>query len=721
MWIQVFFAIHIFLHQNFSLYLFAIHTHIISIQLFILLPYLLYYNIELLLTSSPSSDDYDDVYIDDNNNLNYEDDYFETLLKPNNYMQSTACSNATSSYTNYTFPILLLIYQIGISILTSISIYYEQSIYQTSCIGTPTVQIQQRNSKLKSLIEFKLTWLNGYNTLLLVYGLILGCIALLGSNTTLYMKCYPTSWWIVWLTLLIIQFGQCFVNYTTLFALLWRVKPSTSTSTSLDQNQSTDFYQRHLDQHHHHDNIDVAEELWQNRCEGCCRLLAISTCFMFGGRGIVSHSNTTTSGEGSGGGSGGDKFYGDIARALADYFADFNDGSGGGGEEGTGLDVVPSDVGLGFVMLRHIQAQRKMVARRDALRQQQQQQVGNDQDSGGYGSRSSSYTDLYGLRNATTNAHQHNVDGTTLLFRKSTQSHQPQQDAEGGSSTQPNQAQEDDEGYSSYSRKVLCPSNNTDDYTLLEEGARFARHQLAIYTWILYYYQYPVSGTFRLIGRSIKAKIKCSSSSNSTAIQESSRRGSNSSYEPCSLDIESDGHNITNNNGSSSARLELEQEIINGDNFLHIHEATMLAHAGLEKADVAYANFEAGFYETPYCIIIDRKWKSIVLSIRGSLTLEDCVVDVLLDPCPLDALGEKYGFAGAGQHCHGGVLECTNWLHEDLLRHRVLHSLLLGDDAKYPDYTLRIVGHSLGKQKLIVHNGHRPPFAWTLGSDCEIK
>jgi hypothetical protein len=59
------------------------------------------------------------------------------------------------------------------------------------------------------------------------------------------------------------------------------------------------------------------------------------------------------------------------------------------------LDVVPSDVGLGFVMLRHIQAKQKMLARRDALRQQQQQQAdNNDGTSGGYGSRSSSSTDF---------------------------------------------------------------------------------------------------------------------------------------------------------------------------------------------------------------------------------------------------------------------------------------------------------------------------------------
>ena len=122
--------------------------------------------------------------------------------------------------------------------------------------------------------------------------------------------------------------------------------------------------------------------------------------------------------------------------------------------------------------------------------------------------------------------------------------------------------------------------------------------------------------------------------------------------------------------GSGNIQEIMNQETIVGDNFLHLHEATMLAHAKLAKSDIAYATFESGgFYETPYCIVIDRKWKSVVLSIRGSLTLEDCVVDCLLDPSPLDALGEKYGFAGSGQYCHGGVLECTNWLHEDLMRY----------------------------------------------------
>ena len=689
-----------------------------TVQLFIFVPFLLYYTIDLLLTTTAHDDDDDNVnysydndgvYNNDNNSnidwmdrdsssewetinlrrrLSNQDIYIEFNLPS---MQSQYCSNATSTYTNYNFPIFILIYLIGMSIYTSVSIWYEQRIYYTSSIGTPTLNIQLRNGPLKNLMEFKMTYLSGYNAILLVFGLCITFVYIGGE----YRQCFPTIWWIGWFILFVTQGVQCFVMGTTLFAL-WRVQPVISSTTIVTgehqlhqqhQQHQSDFYQRHLDNGAHH--AETAEELWQNRCQGCCQILAISTCFCFGGRGIVSHAA-----EG-----GGEKFYGDIARALADYFADFgNNGSGdnGSGAIATGLDVVPSDVGLGFVMLRHIQAQRKMLARRDALQQM------------GMGTYYGSNNDLPSLVMAASSPS--NRNDTTLLFRRSSTAqsdeHQQQQSTndqlEDESSSPDNhppppitQSQSaEEEPYTSFSRKVLSQSN-PDDYTLIEEGARFARHQLAIYTWILYYYQFPVSGTFRLLGRSLKAKTKCSSNDRSTtdATGSSGGRRQSSNYEPCSLDVE------LGEEGSStrlSPIVDMNQETIVGDNFLRIHEATMLAHAGLDAADIAYANFEAGFYETPYCIIIDRKWKSVVLSIRGSLTLEDCVVDVLLDPIPLDALGEKYGFDGSGQYCHGGVLECSNWLYEDLMRHKILQSLLLGENAEYPDYTLRIVGHSLG-------------------------
>lgn len=98
----------------------------------------------------------------------------------------------------------------------------------------------------------------------------------------------------------------------------------------------------------------------------------------------------------------------------------------------------------------------------------------------------------------------------------------------------------------------------------------------------------------------------------------------------------------------------------------------------------------------PYCIVIDHKWQSVVVSIRGTLSLEDCVVDVLVDPQPLDDLGNEYGFDGEGQFCHCGVLACVKLMMADLQRHKILESLLSGVGAQYSHYKLRFCGHSLG-------------------------
>jgi len=575
-------------------------------ELFIFLPYLLFYTIELTLTTSASPD--------------ANDDYFAEFDQQIQRMQTQECDNATLGYTDKTFCYLNLAYQAGMAIFCVVSLFYEQRILKLSTLGTPTRGLELRAS-LGTLIERKMTFLTALNFILLVFGL----------SSTLhflspYLYCFPKFFWIVVFILFVIQGLQCLFNITTLFSL-WRASPSTS--NVIDSEAS--FYQRHVEHTHQHDDIEMAEELWQNRCDGCCKIMAISTCFMFGGKNIVSQSA-----EG-----GVEKFYGDISRALADYF------HGSGSES---LDVVPSDVALGFVILRHIQAQRKLLARREALQQ----------------------PNITSIRSN---------PGTSLLFRRALETNNDSVGShlESGERT----LSGSDEAYQTFSRSLLTQSN-PDDYATLEEGARFARHQLAAYTWILYFYEYPLTGGMRLLGRCLKAKLACSKTENSLI----ERRDS---YERCAMnsDVEEGGSAISDVD-------EINREHIVGDNFLHMHEATMLAHAGLNRSDIAYASFESGFYETPYFIVIDREWKSIVVSIRGSLTLEDCVVDVLLDPSPLDALGEKYGFDGTEQYCHGGVLECTNWLHADLMKHKILEKLLLGPNAEYSDYTLRIVGHSLG-------------------------
>mmetsp|Transcript_33759 Transcript_33759/g.80743 ORF Transcript_33759/g.80743 Transcript_33759/m.80743 type:complete len:865 (-) Transcript_33759:279-2873(-) len=609
---------------------------VLGVQLFVFVPYLLYYTIELRLI------DGDETNSGSGANLSYSwlpwsesaglesagralyelDDYFEALddLLPS--MRTEACSTATDNFRHFLYPNMVLWNLAMVAIYCSLSLVNEKRIFQLSSLGTPTLTLHR--VPLRATIEFKLTYLFGFNSVMLIYA-----FSYLTQFIGKYGACFPTAWWVVWFLLLTTQSVQFLLVLTTVISLC-RAKPAQTDGTS-------GFYQRHIDSHNTHSNAEEAEEMWMNRCQGLCKTIALSTCFLFGGRDIVSHSA-----EGQA-----ETFYGDVARALSDYFADF------GTHNKRGLDVVPSDVGLGLVLLRHMQAQRKMLARREAMRQR------------------SEHSSRPGNTSNTSNAVSLEADGQTnsaLMFR-SDNSPPSTTDLEDSVPTRSNS----DEVYRPFSRTVLSPANN-EDFSRIEEGARFARYQLAIYTWVLYYYKYPVSGTVRLIGRAMKEKSKCKPGVASDS--------SGQLYEH-TPDMESNG---------TGANCEMSHRRIIGDNCIGIHESTLLAHGKIAPDDLAYASFGAGFYETPYCIIIDRKWKSIVLAIRGSLTLEDCVVDVLLEPSPLDALGERYGFDGDGQYCHGGVVECTMWLYEDLKNHRILETLM----GEFPSYTLRVVGHSLG-------------------------
>ena len=45
------------------------------------------------------------------------------------------------------------------------------------------------------------------------------------------------------------------------------------------------------------------------------------------------------------------------------------------------------------------------------------------------------------------------------------------------------------------------------------------------------------------------------------------------------------------------------------------------------------------------------------------------MIDVLVEPEPLDKLGEEFGFNGEGQYCHSGVLGCAKHIYSDLQRY----------------------------------------------------
>jgi sn1-specific diacylglycerol lipase len=90
---------------------------------------------------------------------------------------------------------------------------------------------------------------------------------------------------------------------------------------------------------------------------------------------------------------------------------------------------------------------------------------------------------------------------------------------------------------------------------------------------------------------------------------------------------------------------------------------------GLKDEDIVYAQCLEGLGKTPYAIVLDHAWKSVVVAIRGSVSLEDMLSDISGRPYDLTEVGEQHGFDGKGRFCHAGILECAKWVYEDLQRY----------------------------------------------------
>jgi len=126
-----------------------------------------------------------------------------------------------------------------------------------------------------------------------------------------------------------------------------------------------------------------------------------------------------------------------------------------------------------------------------------------------------------------------------------------------------------------------------------------------------------------------------------------------------------------------------------------IREKFSLTSIGLEESLLVYASFHSGLASTPYAVIVDELKKTIVIAIRGTISMEDWVIDLQYVPAPLDKAGDICGFDGRGSLCHKGVLTRAKWLYNDLKKYRILKQLY-AEDSPYKEHNLVVVGHSLG-------------------------
>ncbi|CAM4877408.1 unnamed protein product [Rotaria socialis] len=103
-----------------------------------------------------------------------------------------------------------------------------------------------------------------------------------------------------------------------------------------------------------------------------------------------------------------------------------------------------------------------------------------------------------------------------------------------------------------------------------------------------------------------------------------------------------------------------------------------------QKPVILYANFLAAFHHAPFYIAADNEKKTIVVSIRGTLSATDILTDInaVEDALETELFGSGY--------CHSGMHSTAKYILDDI-------SIRLVDIfTKYPDYTLVLCGYSLG-------------------------
>jgi sn1-specific diacylglycerol lipase len=76
--------------------------------------------------------------------------------------------------------------------------------------------------------------------------------------------------------------------------------------------------------------------------------------------------------------------------------------------------------------------------------------------------------------------------------------------------------------------------------------------------------------------------------------------------------------------------------------------------AKIEENDMIYANFNNELFLVPFCVLVDHFKKSVVITIRGTLSMRDVITDVTAECTYFDVDGLT------NQQCHVGIMNTAD-------------------------------------------------------------
>lgn len=192
----------------------------------------------------------------------------------------------------------------------------------------------------------------------------------------------------------------------------------------------------------------------------------------------------------------------------------------------------------------------------------------------------------------------------------------------------------------------------------LEELAHFSKYAIGIYGWMLYVWSHPWTGTMSLA-------FSC---------------------------------------------LRRTRSYVHGDNWFHLGQTALQLETQLRTEDIVYASFRNSVYRPAFAVMLDHERREVVLAIRGTLSLEDCLTDAIAYGMAMDDVAARWDCDGTGEYAHQGFLSCAESIYLELNRLGILdmlfdekaataiatHSVNVCERGAYREYGLLLTGHSLG-------------------------
>lgn len=282
--------------------------------------------------------------------------------------------------------------------------------------------------------------------------------------------------------------------------------------------------------------------LWQNRCQSLVRGLHFCLCNIFGGGNI-------------------EEGFEEVAKVLTNFFHhdDF-------------LDVVPSDVVAGILLVRVEQRARK---RRYRIPNRANSEVSSEDSSYQKKTPKTQF-----LKNRIGNNEPETAYSNILLSDLTT----PQQDLEANNN----------------SNDILSQFSIQE----IECWLRCSVYAVAIYTHIMVLYMNPCTGCCRLCCGTCY-QLTCSGCLPQTV-----------------------------------KNLDLKKEmLIEGDNYCKLNDTGInILKKYLKNTELIHMSFKNDTTHKPYAVFLDHEKEWVVIALRGTLSLEDCITDAMCDPMEVSQL-----------------------------------------------------------------------------------